>query len=138
MAEKIENKLTSQLCDALLSLKTKKELQDFLTDICTISEYQSLAERLEVARMLHNGEKYEDIVKATGASTATISRVKRCLVYGRDGYIAVLKYMGEVAGNTYNIKRFPDKRVKFQKERAARKKIYDEVVAGITEKGEHE
>ena len=53
MAEKIESKLTGQLCEALLTLKKKSEMQNFLEDICTISEYQSLAQRFEVARMLH-------------------------------------------------------------------------------------
>ena len=91
MAEKIESKLTGQLCEALLTLKKKSEMQNFLEDICTISEYQSLAQRFEVARMLHSGDKYEEIVKKTGASTATISRVNRSLLYGAEGYSLVLR-----------------------------------------------
>ena len=90
MAEKIENRLTEQLCEAIASLKSEKKVADFLEDICTISEYKSLSQRFEVARLLDEGVKYEDIVARTGASTATISRVKRCLVYGKDGYEAAL------------------------------------------------
>ena len=86
MAEKIENHLTEQLCEAIASLKNEKQIANFLEDICTISEYKALAQRFEVARLLDEGVKYEDIVERTGASTATISRVKRCLVYGKDGY----------------------------------------------------
>ena len=120
MAEKIESKLTGQLCEALLTLKKKSEMQNFLEDICTISEYQSLAQRFEVARMLHSGDKYEEIVKKTGASTATISRVKRCLVYGKDGYIVVLDKMFGASVEPRSAK--VARKVKFQKERAARKK----------------
>ena len=50
-----------------------------------------MAQRLDVARMLHEGNTYDDIVAHTGASTATISRVKRCLNYGADGYTLVLE-----------------------------------------------
>lgn len=59
-------------------------------DICTVSELKALAQRLEVARMLRAGHTYEEVVERTGASTATISRVKRCLNYGADGYDTVL------------------------------------------------
>ena len=90
MAEKIENHLTEQLCEAIASLRSEKQIANFLEDICTISEFKALAQRFEVARLLDEGVKYEDIVERTGASTATISRVKRCLVYGKDGYEAAL------------------------------------------------
>ena len=90
MAEKIENHLTEQLCEAIASLKSTKQIANFLEDVCTISEYKALAQRFEVARLLNEGVKYEEIVERTGASTATISRVKRCLVYGKDGYEAAL------------------------------------------------
>lgn len=90
MAEKIENHLTEQLCEAIALLRNKKQIANFLEDACTISEFKALAQRFEVARLLDEGVKYEDIVERTGASTATISRVKRCLVYGKDGYEAAL------------------------------------------------
>lgn len=120
MAERIESKLTSQLCEALLSLDNKSEMQKFLEDICTISEFKSLAQRFEVARMLHAGEKYEEIVKKTGASTATISRVKRCLVYGKDGYTIALDNL--FGSNLEPRSARVARKAKFQKERAARKK----------------
>ena len=62
----------------------------FFEDICTVSELKALSQRLEVARMLQDGHTYDDIVARTGASTATISRVKRCLNYGADGYKLIL------------------------------------------------
>ena len=91
MAEKIEDHLTEQLCEAILSLNNKKQIACFLEDICTIGEYKASAQRLEVARLLDEGVKYDEIVECLGASTATISRVKRSLVYGEDGYKMVLE-----------------------------------------------
>ena len=71
-----------------------EECYQFFEDICTVSELKSLAQRLEVARMLQTGHTYDDIVARTGASTATISRVKRCLHYGADGYKTILERLG--------------------------------------------
>lgn len=88
---KLKDKQMDLLCDALLSLENRDECYQFLEDICTISELKALAQRLEVAYMLAHNHIYEDVVEATGASTATISRVKRCLNYGADGYNTVLK-----------------------------------------------
>ena len=76
-------------------LKTTEEYYEFFEDLCTINEIHDMTQRLEVARMLKNGEKYDRIEEATGASTATISRVKRCLQYGADGYAKVLDRMNE-------------------------------------------
>jgi TrpR-related protein YerC/YecD len=64
-----------------------------------INEIRDMSQRLEVARMLEAGEKYDQIEKETGASTATISRVKRCLKYGADGYLTVLSRLNELGGN---------------------------------------
>ena len=86
MAANIHDHLTDQLFKAILSLKDEEQCYKFFEDICTISELKAMAQRLEVARMLDDGCIYETIVEKTGASTATISRVKRCLVYGADGY----------------------------------------------------
>ncbi|MBS4914023.1 MAG: hypothetical protein KHZ77_07715 [Veillonella sp.] len=88
--EKLRNPLNDQLFRAILTLKNIDECYEFFEDICTINELKALAQRLEVANMLENGESYDAIVETTGASTATISRVKRCLVYGADGYKIVL------------------------------------------------
>ena len=87
---KLKENLTDQLCEAVLLLQDTEECYQFFEDICTISELKALAQRLEVARMLDAGHTYDDIVARTGASTATISRVKRCLNYGADGYKTIL------------------------------------------------
>lgn len=88
---KLKDSLNDQLCEAMLTLETVEECYQFFEDICTVSELKALAQRLEVARMLRDGHTYEEVVERTGASTATISRVKRCLNYGADGYDTVLK-----------------------------------------------
>ena len=75
-----------RLIAALLNLKSEADCRAFLEDICTIKELQDISQRLEVAFMLDEGKNYQEISKATGASTATISRVKKCLVYGSGGY----------------------------------------------------
>ena len=79
------------LTEALLSLKTEDEVRSLLSDLCTIREMQDLGQRLEVARLLRSQMTYSDIAQQTGASTATISRVNRCLVYGAGGYRTVLE-----------------------------------------------
>ena len=71
--------------EALLSLRTEEELRLFLEDICTIKELQSLFQRFRVACLLDGGSNYLETSEATGASSATISRVNRCLNYG-NGY----------------------------------------------------
>ena len=88
---KLKDQLSDQLFDAILSLNNNEECYQFFFYICTVSELKSLAQRLEVARMLQTGHTYDDIVARTGASTATISRVKRCLHYGADGYKTILE-----------------------------------------------
>jgi len=125
MAEKIINKLTKQLCEALFSLKSEQEVANFLEDVCTISEFRALAQRYEVARLLDSGVKYEEIVELTGASTATISRVKRCLVYGKDGYAAALANMKEKQASKELAKaekKAQPARVRTVRKRAGRKK----------------
>ena len=89
--QKLRDDLTDQLCRAILSLDTMEECYQFFEDICTVGELRAMAQRLDVARMLYAGNTYDDIVARTGASTATISRVKRCLNYGADGYTLVLE-----------------------------------------------
>ncbi|MDA8205939.1 MAG: YerC/YecD family TrpR-related protein [Thermaerobacter sp.] len=93
MNPKLKNHETDQLCEAILSLENTDECYAFLEDILTISEIQSIAQRLAVARMLDDGQTYDDIERMTGASSATISRVKRCLTFGADGYRLVLDRM---------------------------------------------
>jgi TrpR-related protein YerC/YecD len=81
------------LFSAILSLHSLEECYCFFDDLCTIGEIKSLAQRLQVARMLQEGNTYHQIETETGASTATISRVKRCLNYGSDGYSLILDRM---------------------------------------------
>ncbi|WP_456272587.1 YerC/YecD family TrpR-related protein [Bacillus sp. AK031] len=88
---KIKGKELDQLFKAILSLQDMDECYRFFDDLATINEVQSLAQRLEVARMLEEGKTYHKIEAETGASTATISRVKRCLNYGNDAYQMVLE-----------------------------------------------
>jgi len=91
MNNRLKDPLVDRLCQAVLSLQTEEECYRFFEDISTISELKSWAQRLEVAKMLKEGATYEKIAEETGASTATISRVKRCLFYGADGYQLVLE-----------------------------------------------
>ena len=88
------NKHTSpemqNLFAAILRLETVEECEAFFEDICTIKEIQDISQRLKVASMLDEGKNYKEISDATGASTATISRVNRCLNYGSGGYRTVL------------------------------------------------
>ena len=120
MAEKIENHLTEQLCEAIASLRNEKQIANFLEDVCTISEFKALAQRFEVARLLDEGVKYEDIVERTGASTATISRVKRCLVYGKDGYEAALANLKRKHHETRHPRMV--RKVMFERARAERRR----------------
>ena len=93
--EKLRDHLHDQLFRAILELKSVDECYEFFEDICTIQEMKAISARLEVARMLKAGDIYEDIVQKTGASTATISRIKRWLVYGSGGYEKILSRMAE-------------------------------------------
>ena len=79
-----------ELFKAILSLSNEEECAAFFEDICTIKELQDLSQRWCVARMLDKGEKYQKIEELTGASTATISRVNKCLNYGSGGYKSII------------------------------------------------
>ncbi len=89
--EKLEEKHIKQLFRCILSLEDIDECYRFFEDLCTVNEVKSMAQRLEVARMLRGKATYNQIEEATGASTATISRVKRCLEYGEGGYLEILQ-----------------------------------------------
>lgn len=94
---KWQDEFTEQLFDAILALENKEECYRFFEDIATIGEIKTLAQRLEVARMLRAGHTYDKITARTGVSTATISRVKKYLHYGSDGYKTILERL-EKAG----------------------------------------
>lgn len=76
---------------AILTLENADECRSFFEDICTIKEIIEISQRLQVAKLLRNGESYSSINKATGVSSATISRVSRCLDYGSGGYDMVIE-----------------------------------------------
>ena len=79
-----------KLYEAILKLKTIEDCDKFFEDLCTINEINAMAQRLDVAVLLKQGETFNAIVEKTGASTATISRVNKCLKYGSGGYDIVL------------------------------------------------
>lgn len=78
------------LFEAILSLKNVEECRAFFEDACTVKEIREISQRLHVAQLLREGSSYALINGETGVSTATISRVSRCLVYGNGGYDLVL------------------------------------------------
>ena len=91
----LKNDCADTLMKAILQLKTVDECYSFFEDLCTIAELKSMSQRMEVAMMLSDKKVYSDIAAATGASTATISRVNKCINYGQDGYNLVIKRLRE-------------------------------------------
>ena len=92
---KLDKERLQRLYKAVLSLENEEECAAFFEDVCTIQETEAIAQRIEVACQLNKGKSYVDINKSTGASTATICRVSRCLNYGSGGYKTVIQRMGE-------------------------------------------
>ena len=91
---KIAKKEKSDLLyKAILTLESEEECYRFFQDLCTISELRSMEQRYEVASLLNDGMIYNDILEKTGASSATISRVNRSLIFGAGGYESVLEKM---------------------------------------------
>lgn len=86
MTEKLKDANMDFLFDSILKLETREECYKFFEDLCTVNELKSISQRVVVAKMLTEKRVYSDIVAATGASTATISRVNRSLSYGEGGY----------------------------------------------------
>lgn len=95
MSKKIHTEAVDHLFEAILCLRNKEECYTFFEDVCTINELLSLSQRFEVARMLRRKNTYLEISEKTGASTATISRVNRSLIYGNDGYELVFERLKE-------------------------------------------
>ena len=81
---------TEMLIKAILAVVSEEECMSFLEDLCTFKELDSMAQRFQVARLLKEGKTFQEIVDKTGASTATISRVNRCLLYGNGGYESII------------------------------------------------
>lgn len=88
---KIHDEKIDYLFKGILTLESVEECYSFFEDLCTVAELQEMSKRLLAAKMLKDNYIYTEIAERTGLSTATISRVNRCLKYGSDGYITVLE-----------------------------------------------
>ena len=95
MNRKLKDEDMDILFRGILKLQTIEDCYDFFEDLRTIAELRAMVQRFQVARLLDEGRSYSDIVQETGASTATISRVNKCLVYGSDGYRKMLDRLKE-------------------------------------------
>ena len=93
MDNKLKDKNVDFLFQAILELKTMEECYDFFSDLCTVTELKAISQRIVVAKLLSEHRVYNEIVEETGASTATISRVNRSLLYGCDGYEKIFERM---------------------------------------------
>ena len=87
---KLHSESTDRLFEVILNLKSVDECYDFFEDICTIKEIHDMSQRLDVALLLDEGKNYQEIASSTNVSTATISRVSKCLNYGSGGYRAAI------------------------------------------------
>ena len=88
---RLKRKDIDELFEAILTLEDLEDCYRFFEDICTINEIHAIAQRLQVAKLLNEKKTYNEIEQETKASTATISRINKCLVYGADGYTRVLE-----------------------------------------------
>jgi len=93
--QNIPSESLDRLFRAIASLETKEEVSAFFEDVCTITELIDMSQRLETALMLNRGENYQTISKEIGISTATISRVSKCINYGSGGYKIVIDRMND-------------------------------------------
>ena len=96
MTKKARDPRLDYLFKAILTLEDIDECYDFFDDLCTVSEIQEMSRRILAAKMLQNNKVYSEIAEETGLSTATISRVNKCLKYGNDGYVKVLDRMSYI------------------------------------------
>ena len=97
LMKSFHTELTEYFYNAVLKLRSAEECRAFFEDVCTVKELQDISQRLRVAQMLDEGKSYQEVSRETGASTATISRVNKCLVYGNGGYNTVMKRLEESA-----------------------------------------
>ena len=92
---KLKNNETDKLFEAMMSLKSVDEFYDLFEDLCTVKEIRDMSQRLQVACLLSKGNSYQKVSEITSVSSATISRVKRCLDDGTGGYSMVLERLEE-------------------------------------------
>ena len=90
----LHSKNTDRLFQVILALENMDQCYELFEDLCTVKELKEISQRLEVARLLSKGLSYQKVSEMTNASSATISRVKRCLDYGTGGYGKALKIIG--------------------------------------------
>lgn len=95
MSKFLDKPASDTLYRAIVSLKSEEECRIFLQDLCTVSELKAMEQRMDVAMLLDQGSIYSEILERTGASSATISRVNRCLHYGSGGYQTVIPRLKE-------------------------------------------
>ena len=93
MNKKLHTPAVDEFFESILCLQNLDECYRFFEDLCTVNEIHAIAQRLQVAKLLSKKNTYNEIEKQTHASTATISRINKCLVYGADGYRRVLERM---------------------------------------------
>ncbi|MCI8303126.1 MAG: TrpR-like protein [Lawsonibacter sp.] len=95
MSKFLDKQSSDALYRAIISIQSEEECRSFLEDLCTVSELKAMAQRMDVAMLLDEGLIYSEILEKTGASSATISRVNRCLHYGAGGYRSVIPRLRE-------------------------------------------
>ena len=83
--------MLKELYAEILKLETEEECEHFFSDLCTIKELQSMAQRLKAAKMLLDGKTYNEVIEATDISSATLARVSKCVRYGEGGYANIIK-----------------------------------------------
>ena len=102
MTRNLKNPSVDKLFEAILQLRSLEECYAFFDDLCTVAELRAMSQRMDVARLLAQGKTYLEIGEASGASTATISRVNRFYQYGSDGYKLVLKRLGQPGDTSHD------------------------------------
>lgn len=85
------NKQIDYLYDAFLSLENHIDCENFFEDLCTIKELEAMAQRLEAAKLLLSGKTYEEVIKLTSISSTTLSRISKCIQFGKGGYAEAIK-----------------------------------------------
>ena len=92
---KFRSPVIDRLFEAILTLESVDECYKFFEDACTVKEIQDIAQRLDVASSLSRGNSFAVVAQETGVSSATISRVNKCLIYGSDGYKMVIDRLND-------------------------------------------
>ena len=93
--DKVRNQAVDNLMQVIAKMTSADDCYAFFSDLCTIKELQDMGQRFEMARLLKSGTNYQKVAAAVGASSATISRVNRCLNYGNGGYDKAIEIFNE-------------------------------------------